>query len=245
MTDPWIADFLDRFGAVCGTRYVIEGRIGSGGMAHVYRAADVKHARTVAVKFLKPETATDVGAERFLREIRIAAQLQHPNILPVFDSGNADGVIFYVMPYVDGDTLRSRLRREGVLEFGEALRITSEIGDALAFAHRRGIVHRDVKPENVLFSSGHAMVADFGIARGLDGAGTERLTQTGFGLGTPDYISPEQALGERVADPRSDIYSLACVLYEMLAGTPPFGSGTVMATLVRKMTEPAPRLSSC
>jgi len=243
MTDPPITDFLARFAAALGTRYLIERAIGSGGMAYVYRASDVKHARAVAVKLLKPETATSVGAERFLREIRIAAQLQHPNILPVYDSGNADGVVFYVMPYVEGDTLRSRLRREGVLELEEAMRITREIGEALAFAHGRGIVHRDVKPENVLFSSGHAMVADFGIACALDAAGTERLTQTGFGLGTPDYISPEQALGER-ADSRCDIYSLACVLYEMLAGTAPFSGGTVMATLMRKMSEPAPRLSS-
>jgi eukaryotic-like serine/threonine-protein kinase len=243
MTDPPTTDFLAHLGAALGTRYLIERPIGSGGMAHVYRASDVKHARAVAVKVLKPETATGVGAERFLREIRIAAQLQHPNILPVYDSGDADGVVFYVMPYVEGDTLRSRLRREGVLEPEEALRITREIGDALAFAHGRGIVHRDVKPENVLFSSGHAMVADFGIACALDAAGTERLTQTGFSLGTPDYLSPEQALGER-ADARSDIYSLSCVLYEMLVGTPPFSGGTVIATLMRKMSEPAPRLSS-
>ena len=244
MTEQPITDFVARFGAAFGARYVIERPIGSGGMAYVYRASDVKLARAVAVKLLKPETATGVGAERFLREIRIAAQLQHPNILPVYDSGNADGVIFYVMPYVEGDTLRSRLRREGVLELEEALRITREIGDALAFAHGRGIVHRDVKPENVLFSSRHAMVADFGIACALDAAGAERLTQTGFGLGTPDYMSPEQALGERATDSRSDIYSLACVLYEMLAGTPPFSGSTVMAMLMRKMSEPAPRVSS-
>ena len=205
-------------------------------MATVYLAQDLKHHRLVAVKVLHPELAAVLGAGRFLREIEIAARFTHPHILPLYDSGNADGYLYYVMPFVEGESLRDRLDRERQLPIPDALRITREVADALGYAHGRGVVHRDIKPENILLSGGHALVADFGIARAVDVAGGERITQTGFAIGTPAYMSPEQAAGEAV-DGRSDLYGLGCVLYEMLAGEPPFTGPTAQAISARRMVE--------
>jgi TolB-like protein/Flp pilus assembly protein TadD len=195
-------------------------------MGEVYLADDVRHQRRVALKLLRPEVAHSLGSERFLREIEIASRLRHPHILPVYDSGDVDGALFFVMPLVEGESLRARLDREKQLPLDHALRITHEVGDALSYAHAHGVVHRDIKPENILLESGHAVVADFGIARALSAGGTERLTGTGMSLGTPTYMSPEQAAGDRNTDGRSDLYSLACVLFEMLAGEPPFTGPT-------------------
>ncbi|MEP6732906.1 MAG: protein kinase [bacterium] len=223
-------------------RYLLEARAGSGGMAYVYRARDVRHNRNVAIKVLRPYLSTSLGPERFKREIDIAARLQHPNILPVFDSGEAAGALYYVMPFIEGGSLRSRLTERDTLPIDEATRITCEVGDALAWAHRSGVMHRDIKPENILFSAGHALVADFGIARALveQGESSERMTQPGFGLGTPEYMSPEQAFGESNVDGRTDLYALACMFYEMLTGSPPF-SGPATALLLQKTTRNAPR----
>ncbi|MFN2565910.1 MAG: protein kinase [Gemmatimonadaceae bacterium] len=222
-------------------RYVIERELGRGGMATVYVARDLRHERRVAVKVLHPELASAVGAERFVREIRTAAQLQHPHILPLHDSGEADGALFYVMPLVEGETLRERLRREVQLPVGEAVRIARELADALDYAHRHGVVHRDVKPENVLLADGHALVTDFGIARALDAAADGGLTETGLAVGTPAYMSPEQASGERRLDGRSDVYSLGCVLYEMLAGEPPFTGPSAQAVMAKRLAhDPLP-----
>jgi eukaryotic-like serine/threonine-protein kinase len=231
----------DRLRAALSDRYRIEAVIGAGGMAEVYRAHDLKHGRDVAVKVMRPELAHAVGADRFLREIATTATLRHPHILPLYDSGDADGVLYYVMPLIEGETLRSRLERDGRLPIDEALRITTEIADALGYAHERGITHRDIKPENILLERGHAVVADFGIARAVAATGAERLTQTGFAIGTPAYMSPEQAVGEPNLDGRSDLYSLGCVLYEMLAGKPPFtGPTAVDMTKQHLMEEPSP-----
>jgi len=202
-------------------RYVIEREIGAGGMATVHLARDVRHRRPVAIKVLAPDLAASLGAERFLKEIEIAARLTHPHIVPLHDSGQAAGLLYYVMPFIEGESLRARLRREHHLETAEALRITAAVGDALGYAHGRGILHRDIKPENILFAAGHPMVADFGIARAVSTAGSGNITRTGLALGTPGYMSPEQAAGERDLDARTDVYSLGCVLYEMLAGEPP------------------------
>ena len=190
-------------------------------MATVYLARDAKHHRDVAVKVLHPELAAGLGSERFLREIRIEAGLQHPHILPLHDSGEADGFLYYVMPYVVGESLRQRLDRESRLPLGDALAIAADVADALGYAHAHGVVHRDIKPENILLSNGHALVADFGIAKAVELAGDSKLTETGWGMGTPAYMSPEQIVGEP-ADGRSDVYGLGCVVYEMLAGQPPF-----------------------
>ena len=206
--------------------YQIDSLLGMGGMGEVYLADDVRHQRRVALKLLRPEVAYSLGSERFLREIEIASRLRHPHILPVYDSGDLDGALFFVMPLVEGESLRARLDREKQLPLDDALRITHEVGDALSYAHAHGVVHRDIKPENILLESGHAVVADFGIARALSAVGTERLTGTGISLGTPTYMSPEQAAGNRDTDGRSDLYSLACVLFEMLAGEPPFTGPT-------------------
>ncbi len=219
-------------------RYPIERQLGRGGMATVYLARDVKHYRQVALKVLHPELAAGLGAERFLREIRIEAGLQHPNILPLHDSGEVGGYLYYVMPYVSGESLRGRIARHGPLPVPEALRIAEEVADALGHAHERGVVHRDIKPENILLSGGHALVADFGIAKAVEAAGDARLTETGWGMGTPAYMSPEQILGEAV-DGRSDLYALSCVLFEMLAGEPPFVGGNARAVFTRHQTEPA------
>lgn len=226
---------------VLAGRYEIECLLGQGGMASVYLARDRKHDRRVAVKILDAELSRTLGAERFLREIGIAAKLTHPHILPLHDSGHEGEVLYYVMPYVEGETLRSRLEREGQLPLDDALRIACEVASALEYAHRRQIMHRDVKPENILLEEGHAVLADFGIARAVSAAG-DRLTQTGMAIGTPAYMSPEQASGAAMVDHRSDVYSLACTLYEMLAGEPPFTGPTAMSITAKKLSEPAPRI---
>ncbi len=227
--------------ALAGT-YEIEEEIGRGGMAIVYRARDVKHDRTVAVKVLRPELAASLGAERFLREISIAAKLHHPHILQLYDSGDADGSLYYVMPFVEGESLRDRLQREGQLSLDDAMQIVREVGGALGHAHSYGVVHRDIKPENVLLVAGHAIVADFGIARAVSEAGGEQLTETGLAVGTPLYMSPEQSAGDKALDARSDVYSLACVFYEMLAGTPPFVGTSAAAIMARHSMDPVPSL---
>lgn len=241
MPDP--AEQFERLRAALASRYRIEREIGRGGMALVYLADDLRHRRRVAVKVFRPELAAALGPERFLREIQIAALLAHPHILPLHDSGEADGFLFYVMPYVEGETLRGRLTRERHLPVAEAVRIMREVAEGLDCAHRKGIVHRDIKPENILFLGGHAVVADFGIATAVRTAGGTKLTQTGFSVGTPQYMSPEQALSEGEIDERSDIYALGCVLYEMLAGDPPYGGSNAQAILARKLGEPVPHLS--
>ena len=221
-------------------RYRIERELGSGGMATVYLAEDFRHHRQVAIKVLKPELAAVIGAERFLSEIRTTANLQHPHILPLFDSGEAQGQLFYVMPFVEGISLRDRLTREKQLPIPEAVRIASEVASALDYAHRHGIIHRDIKPENILLHDGSALVADFGIALAASKAGGSRMTETGMSLGTPQYMSPEQAMGERELDARSDVYALGCVTYEMLTGEPPFSGPTAQAIVAKVMTaEPA------
>src|SRR3989442_3943399 len=203
-------------------------------MATVFLAEDVKHRRPVAIKVLHPELAATLGSDRFLREIEIAARLQHPHILPLYDSGRADGFLYYVMPYVEGESLRDRLERERQLGLEDALKIAAEVAGALAYAHSHGVVHRDVKPENILLSGGSAVVADFGIARALSAAGgAEHLTQTGTVIGTPAYMSPEQATGSAEIDGRTDQYSLACVVYEMFVGQPPFTGPTPQAVMAR------------
>jgi len=223
--------------ALGGRGYTVERVLGEGGMATVYLATDVKHHRQVAVKVMRRELAATLGADRFLREVEIAAQLSHPNILPVHDSGDADGVLFYVMPYVEGESLHERVARETQLPVEEALRIGREVSEALAYAHGRKIVHRDIKPANILLTAGHALVADFGIARAVGGGGAA-ITQTGFSVGTPQYMSPEQASGSTMVDGRSDIFGVGCVLYEMVAGEPPFAGPTPQAIVMRTMTEP-------
>src|SRR5262245_46749629 len=212
-------------------------------MATVYLAHDVRHDRPVALKVLHPDLAQTLGPERFQREIRLAARLQHPHILTVLDSGDAGGRLWFTMPFVEGESLRDRLRRERQLPVDDALRIAREAAQALQYAHDHGVIHRDIKPENLLLTrDGNTLVADFGIARGLDagGAGNEKLTDTGLVVGTPAYMSPEQAAGDRTLDARSDVYSLASVLYEMLAGEPPFSAPTLQAMIVKRLTEPPP-----
>ena len=223
-------------------RYRIERVLGEGGMATVYLAEDVRHRRKVAVKVMRPELAATLGADRFLREIEIAAQLTHPHILPVYDSGAVQSLLYYVMPYVEGESLRERLAREGALPADEALRLAREVAEALAYAHRRGIIHRDIKPANIMLGEGHALVADFGIARALDNdAG---LTGTGLAVGTPQYMSPEQAAGAKDVDARADVYAVGGVLYEMLAGEPPYSGPTPQAILARALTEEPRRLTT-
>jgi len=243
-------DLRDRLQAALTGRYAVQRELGRGGMATVYLAHDLKHDRLVALKVLDPNLAATLGAERFLREIRMAARLQHPNILPVHDSGEADSptgtgrVLWFSMPFVEGESLRGRLRRDLQLPIDEAVGIAREVAEALDYAHSQEIVHRDVKPENILLSRGHALVADFGIARALAGEAAgpagEQLTQTGLALGTPAYMSPEQASGERQVDGRTDIYSLGCVLYEMLVGEPPFTGPTAQAIITKRFTDPIP-----
>ncbi|HEY8311187.1 MAG TPA: serine/threonine-protein kinase, partial [Gemmatimonadaceae bacterium] len=206
----------ERLAAALADRYTIERELGQGGMATVYLAADLKHDRQVAIKVLKPELAAVLGADRFVQEIKTTAALQHPNILPLFDSGTADGFLFYVMPFVEGETLRTKLDRETQLGIEESVNITAEVADALGYAHRHGVIHRDIKPENILLHDGRPMVADFGIALAVSAAAGGRMTETGLSLGTPHYMSPEQATAEKDITARSDIYSLASVLYEML-----------------------------
>ncbi len=233
-------DLIARLEAALADRYHIERELGRGGMATVYLAYDLKHHRRVAVKVLKPGLAAAIGPERFLREIEITGQLNHPHILPLLDSGEAEGLLFYVMPYVEGESLADRLDREKQLPLEDALRITAEVADALGFAHSRNVLHRDIKPENILFEGGHAVVADFGLARAITAAGSERLTETGIAVGTPEYMSPEQVSAEREIDGRSDLYSLACVVYEMLAGEPPF-TGPTTESVARQHLTAEPR----
>src|SRR5256886_2693768 len=209
-------------------------------MATVYLAQDLKHGRPVAIKVLRPELAAALGAERFLREIEIAARLTHPHILPLHDSGEANGFLYYVMPYLEGESLRDRLEREGQLPLEEALRITREVASALSYAHSHDVVHRDIKPENILLSGGEAVVADFGIARAITQAAGTRLTETGIRVGTPAYMSPEQASGGGPLDGRSDVYSLACVLYEMLVGEPPYTGPSAKVVIAKRFTDPVP-----
>ena len=238
-----MTDALGRLTAALADRYAIERELGQGGMATVYLARDHKLGRSVALKILRPELAAALGSERFLREIEIAAKLAHPHILALHDCGEADGLLYYTMPFVEGESLRDRLSRERQLPLEDALRITREVADALGYAHALGLVHRDIKPENILFQAGHAVVSDFGIAKAIAVAGTARLTETGLAVGTPAYMSPEQAAGSQDLDGRSDLYSLGCVLYEMLAGDPPFYASTPQAVVAKKLSEPLPRIS--
>jgi tRNA A-37 threonylcarbamoyl transferase component Bud32 len=234
-------DPLGRLTASLADRYRIERELGAGGMATVYLAEDLRHQRRVAIKVLRPELAAALGHERFLREITTTANLRHPHILPLFDSGEADGFLYYVMPYAEGESLRDRLDREKQLPLEDAMRIATEVADALSHAHGRGVVHRDIKPENILLEGEHAVVADFGIARAVTAAGAESLTQTGMAIGTPAYMSPEQAAGAGDLDGRSDLYALGCVTYEMLAGQPPF-TGPTVASVVSQHLASEPRL---
>src|SRR2546430_1510533 len=234
------------FAAGLASRYRLERPLGQGGMATVHLAQDLRHRRRVAAKVVGPEFAAGLGPGPFLRELEIAAALNHPHILAVHDSGEAAGVLYYVMPYVEGESLRDRLRREQRLPLEDALRITREVADALDYAHHEGVIHRDIKPENILLQAGHAVVADFGIARAVtaaEGARSTALTLPGMPIGTPDYMSPEQALGERELDGRCDQYALACVLYEMLAGRPPFAGTSAEGVLLRHLTVEAPRVT--
>ncbi|HSB55997.1 MAG TPA: serine/threonine-protein kinase, partial [Gemmatimonadales bacterium] len=261
-----MADAPTRLAAALADRYRIERELGAGGMATVYLAQDLKYDRKVAIKVLRPELAAVIGAERFLAEIKTTANLQHPHILPLFDSGvarveghgswveNASkdprpstldpetaAYLFYVMPFIEGESLRDRLTREKQLPIGDAIRIAGEVASALDYAHRHNVIHRDIKPENILLHDGRALVADFGIALAASKAGGSRMTETGMSLGTPQYMSPEQAMGERTITASSDVYSLGCVLYEMLLGEPPFTGPTAQAIVARMMIEkPAP-----
>ena len=236
-----MTDITDRLKTALADRYAIQEELGAGGMATVYLAEDLKHHRKVAVKVLRPELAEIVGAERFLKEIEVTANLQHPHILPLFDSGEADSFLFYVMPYVEGESLREKLNREKQLSIKESVDITSAVASALDYAHRQDVIHRDIKPENILLHDGQPVVADFGIALAVSAAGAARLTATGLSLGTPHYMSPEQATADQNLTGRSDIYALGCVAYEMLAGDPPHRGGTAQAIIARIVTE-EPRL---
>src|ERR1041385_5764751 len=232
MTDP-----LARLSAALADRYRLTRKLGQGGMATVYLAEDLRHDRKVAIKVLKPELAAVLGAERFVVEIKTTASLQHPHILPLFDSGTADGQLFYVMPYIQGETIRERLNRETQFAVDDAVRIAREVADALDYAHRHGVIHRDIKPENILLHDGRAIVMDFGIALAVSAAAGGRMTETGLSLGTPHYMSPEQATAERDISARSDIYSLASVLYEMLTGNPPHRGASAQQIIMKIITE--------
>ncbi|HMV31832.1 MAG TPA: serine/threonine-protein kinase, partial [Gemmatimonadales bacterium] len=237
-----MSDTLAKLQAALKDRYGIQRELGRGGMATVYLATDLKHDREVAIKVLHPELAATLGPERFDREIKFAAKLQHPNILGLFDSGDADGLLYYVMPFVYGESLRERLERDHMLPVDFAVHVALEVADALGYAHMLGIVHRDIKPENIMLSGGHALVADFGIARAVTEAGSsQKLTETGMAVGTPLYMSPEQSVGDTVG-PTSDIYSLACVLYEMLAGHPPFSGSNARQIMARHAMEQVPSI---
>jgi serine/threonine-protein kinase len=248
-----VSDQLNRLQAPLADRYRIERELGHGGMATVFLAQDLRHDRPVALKVLHPDLAQVMGPERFLREIRICSRLQHPHILSVYDSGNADGQLWFTMPYIEGETLRGRLLREKQLPLDDALRIAREVADALHYAHQHGVIHRDIKPENILLSGSaaadrgpfgryHALVADFGIARAVAPGSDERLTESGISLGTPQYMSPEQSVAEKNLDARSDVYSLGCVLYEMLTGEPPYTGPSAQAIVAKRLGEPIPHL---
>jgi serine/threonine-protein kinase len=231
---------VERLRASLADRYRLERELGQGGMATVYLAEDLKHHRRVAIKVLRPELAAAIGPERFLREIETTASLRHPHIVPLYDWGDAGGFLYFVMPLVEGKSLRDRLDREKQLPLDDALAIAREVADALSYAHSRGVIHRDIKPANILLEAGHALVTDFGIAKAVSAAGAETLTQTGIVVGTPAYMSPEQAAGERELDGRSDLYALGCVLYEMLAGQPPF-TGPTAESVVHQHLAVEPR----
>ena len=233
---------IDQLRTALSGRYAIERELGRGGMATVFLAQDLHHHRKVAIKVLHPELAAAIGPERFLREIDTLAGLTHPHIVPLFDSGQAAGLVYFAMPYVEGESLRQRLEREKQLPVADAVRITAEIADAIDYAHEHGIVHRDLKPENVLLQHGRAMLADFGVARALAAAGDEKLTRTGFTVGTPPYMSPEQVAGEAV-DRRSDVYGLGCVVYEMLAGQAPFTGPTAESVTYQHLNSPPPEVT--
>ncbi len=239
-----MTDLRNQLQSTLADAYALDRELGAGGMAVVFLAHDLKHNRHVALKVLRSEVGAAIGRDRFMREVAVTARLQHPHILPVFDSGESAGYLWYTMPYVDGETLRTRLARVGRLPLPDALSIARDVGAALAYAHDRGIVHRDVKPENILLTpQGQALVADFGIAAAPDSS-SERLTATGVGLGTPSYMSPEQVLGERVVQPQADVYAMAVVLYEMLAGHRPFTDGAPATMLARRFTEGAPSVAT-
>ncbi len=233
-------DAVARLNAALAGHYEIDREVGRGGMASVFLAQDLKHGRRVAIKVLHPELAAAVGASRFLREIETAAKLTHPHILSLHDSGERDGLLYYVMPYVEGESLRDRLTHVRQLPLDDALRIASDVADALSFAHEHGVVQRDIKPENILLSGRHAIVADFGIARAIQRAAGDTVTDTGVTLGTPQYMSPEQGSGQHEIDGRSDIYALGCVLYEMLTGEPPFSGPSVQSIVAKHMTAEVP-----
>ena len=237
-------EIVERLEEALGDRYEIVKQVGRGAMAIVYQARDLRHDRQVALKVLRPELAIALGHERFLREIEVLSRLRHASILPLYDSGQADGLLYYVMPFAAGETLRDRMTREKQMPVPDAIRFAREVAEALDAAHGAGIVHRDIKPENIIVEHGHAMVVDFGIARAVSRSAGERLTDSGVTLGTPMYMSPEQARGAVEVDGRSDIYSLGCVLYEMLAGLPPFTGPTRAAVLARAMTEAMPSLKT-
>ncbi|MDH3571686.1 MAG: protein kinase, partial [Gemmatimonadota bacterium] len=237
-------DITSRLSAALEGRYVIERELGQGGMATVYLAHDVKHDRKVALKVLRPELAAVIGAERFLQEIKVTANLQHSHILPLYDSGAAEGFLYYVMPYVEGETLRTKLDKEKQLGVDDAIAIARGIAGALEHAHKQGVIHRDIKPENILLRDSDPLIADFGIALALAHAGGNRLTETGLSIGTPHYMSPEQAMGDRETDARSDVYSLGAVLYEMLVGDPPYTGSTAQAIVAKVITEKAPPVTA-
>ncbi len=233
-----MTEITSKLSTALADRYKIERHLGEGGMATVYLAEDLKHKRKVAVKVLRPELAAVLGAERFVQEITTTANLQHPHILPLFDSGEADSFLYYVMPYIEGETLRDKLNRETQLGIDEAVKITTEVADALDYAHRNNVIHRDIKPENILLHDGRPMVADFGIALAVSAAAGGRMTETGLSLGTPHYMSPEQATADKDISARSDVYSLGSVLYEMLAGDPPRVSPTIWPSRQRHAAAP-------
>jgi len=236
-----MTDVLTRLTAAFADRYAIERELGAGGMATVYLARDLKHDRQVALKVLRPELAATLGPDRFPREIRIVAKLQHPHVLPLHDSGESGGFLYYVMPYVEGESLRQKLERDGQMPVHDAVRILREVADALAYAHAHGVLHRDIKPDNVMLSGRHALVTDFGVAKAVSDAGGEKLTTVGVAVGTPTYMSPEQATGQAHIDHRSDIYAVGILGYELLTGKPPFVAATAQAVLSAQVLErPAP-----
>jgi len=230
--------------AALAGRYEVERHLGEGGMATVFLARDVRHNRRVAIKVLKPDLGAVIGPERFFAEVQVTATLQHPHLLPLFDSGEAAGALYYVMPYVEGETLRDRLDRSGPFGVDDAVRIVTAIASAIDYAHRQGVVHRDIKPENILLHDDAPLVTDFGIALAVSNAGGERLTQAGMSLGTPHYMSPEQATGDRQIDGRSDVYSLGAVLYEMLSGEPPYVANTAQGVIAKVITDRPPSVRS-